>query len=37
MWTFVDSPEDVLAAIRAAPEWSSDARAFARPGAGPRG
>ena len=37
MWTFVDSPADVLAAIRAAPEWSSDARAFARPGAGPRG
>jgi len=37
MWTFVDSPEDVLAAIRAAPEWSADARAFARPGAGPRG
>ena len=36
MWTFVDSPADVLAAIRAAPEWSSDARAFARPGAGPR-
>jgi uncharacterized protein (TIGR00730 family) len=37
MWTFVESPEDVLAAIRAAPEWSADARAFARPGAGPRG
>ena len=37
MWTFVDRPEDVLAAIEAAPEWSSDARAFARPGAGPRG
>ena len=37
MWTFVDSPEDVLGAIRAAPEWSADARAFARPGAGPRG
>jgi len=37
MWSFVNSPEDVLAAIRAAPEWSSDARAFARPGAGPRG
>ena len=25
------------AAIRAAPEWSAEARAFARPGAGPRG
>jgi uncharacterized protein (TIGR00730 family) len=37
MWTFVDGPEDALAAIRAAPEWSADARAFARPGAGPRG
>ena len=37
MWTFVNSPEDVLAAIRAAPEWTADARAFARPGAGPRG
>jgi uncharacterized protein (TIGR00730 family) len=37
MWTFVDSPEDVLAAIRAAPEWTAGARAFARPGAGPRG
>jgi uncharacterized protein (TIGR00730 family) len=37
MWTFVDRPEDVLEAIRSAPEWSSDARAFARPGAGPRG
>lgn len=37
MWTFVDSPERVLDAIREAPPWSSDARAFARPGAGPRG
>ncbi|HUG55242.1 MAG TPA: TIGR00730 family Rossman fold protein [Vicinamibacteria bacterium] len=37
MWTFVDGPEDVLAAIRAAPPWSPEARAFARPGAGPRG
>lgn len=37
MWTFVNSPEEVLAAIRAAPEWSAEARAFARPGAGPRG
>jgi uncharacterized protein (TIGR00730 family) len=37
MWTFVDHPEDVLAAIRAAPEWSAEARTFARPGAGPRG
>jgi uncharacterized protein (TIGR00730 family) len=37
MWSFVDMPEDVLAAIRAAPEWSAEARAFARPGAGPRG
>ena len=31
MWTFVNHPEDVLAAIRAAPEWSAEARAFARP------
>src|SRR5262249_41682182 len=31
MWTFVDGPERVLEAIRAAPEWSADARAFARP------
>jgi uncharacterized protein (TIGR00730 family) len=37
MWAFVNQPEDVLAAIRAAPEWSAEARAFARPGAGPRG
>ena len=37
MWTFVNSPEEVLGAIRAAPEWTADARAFARPGAGPRG
>ena len=37
MWSFVDMPEEVLAAIRAAPEWSAEARAFARPGAGPRG
>jgi len=37
MWTFVDGPADVLEAIRSAPAWSPDARAFARPGAGPRG
>lgn len=37
MWTIVDRPEEVLAAIRASPEWSAEARAFARPGAGPRG
>jgi uncharacterized protein (TIGR00730 family) len=37
MWAFVDRPEDALAAIHAAPEWSAEARAFARPGAGPRG
>ncbi len=37
MWTFVDRPQDVLEAIRAAPEWSAEARDFARPGAGPRG
>lgn len=37
MWTFVDHPEEVLAAIRSAPEWSAEARSFARPGAGPRG
>jgi uncharacterized protein (TIGR00730 family) len=37
MWTFVEGPEAVLDAIRAAPAWSSEARAFARPGAGPRG
>lgn len=37
MWAFVDGPEDVLEAIRAAPEWSAEARTFARPGAGPRG
>ena len=37
MWTFVDRPEDVLPAIRTAPDWSADARSFARPGAGPRG
>jgi uncharacterized protein (TIGR00730 family) len=37
MWTFVDRPEDVLGAIRSAPEWSAEARTFARPGAGPRG
>ena len=34
MWTFVDRPEEVLAAIGAAPDWSAEARAFARPGAG---
>jgi len=37
MWTFVGGPEAVLAAIEDAPVWSSEARAFARPGAGPRG
>jgi uncharacterized protein (TIGR00730 family) len=37
MWTFVERPEEVLAAIVAAPDWSAEARAFARPGAGPRG
>ena len=37
MWTFVERPEDVLSAIAAAPDWSAEARAFARPGAGPRG
>jgi uncharacterized protein (TIGR00730 family) len=37
MWTFVDRPEEVLEAIRSAPEWSAEARTFARPGAGPRG
>jgi hypothetical protein len=37
MWTFVDRPEEVLPAIRAAPVWSAEARSFARPGAGPRG
>ncbi|MBI2825562.1 MAG: TIGR00730 family Rossman fold protein [Planctomycetia bacterium] len=29
MWTVADRPEDVLAAIRAAPPWSKDARQFA--------
>ena len=29
MWSVVDSPEDVLKAIRTAPKWSSDARNFA--------
>lgn len=37
MWSFVDRPEEVLDAIRQAPEWSAEARAFARPGAGERG
>jgi uncharacterized protein (TIGR00730 family) len=37
MWAFVDRADDVLGAIRAAPDWSADARAFARRGAGPRG
>jgi len=37
MWTFVNRPQDVLEAIRTAPPWSSEARAFARPGAEPRG
>lgn len=29
MWTLVDSPGDVLAAIRNAPTWSDDARSHA--------
>ncbi|MGH8173386.1 MAG: TIGR00730 family Rossman fold protein [Rhodanobacteraceae bacterium] len=29
MWTLVDSPEEVLAAIRDAPKWSEDARNYA--------
>lgn len=29
MWTLVDSPDDVLAAIRDAPKWSDDARSRA--------
>lgn len=29
MWTLVDSPNDVLAAIRNAPKWSDDARSHA--------
>ncbi|HKI78881.1 MAG TPA: TIGR00730 family Rossman fold protein [Ignavibacteriaceae bacterium] len=29
MWTLVNSPEDVLPAIKSAPIWSSDARNFA--------
>ena len=37
MWTFVERPEEVVTAIRRAPEWSAEARTFARPGAGPRG
>ena len=37
MWTFVDGPAEVLAAIQSAPDWSPEARAWARPGAGPRG
>jgi len=37
MWAFVEGPERVLEAIRAQPPWSPEARAFARPGAGPRG
>src|SRR5262249_45430271 len=37
MGTFGDRPEEVLEAIRTAPEWSAEARDFARPGAGPRG
>jgi uncharacterized protein (TIGR00730 family) len=37
MWTFVEGPEAVLPAVEDAPLWSSEARAFARPGAGPRG
>src|SRR5207248_1321409 len=37
MWTFVDGPTEVLAAIQSAPDWSPEARAWARPGAGPRG
>ena len=37
MWAFVARAEDALEAIHAAPPWSPEARAFARPGAGPRG
>jgi uncharacterized protein (TIGR00730 family) len=37
MWTFVDGPEDVVPAFRTPPDWSAEARASARPGAGPRG
>jgi len=33
MWCVVERPEDVLQAIRSAPPWSEEARAFARPGA----
>jgi uncharacterized protein (TIGR00730 family) len=37
MWTFVERPEQVMEAVANAPLWSSEARSFARPGAGPRG
>lgn len=30
MWTFVDEPEDVLPALRQAPEWDGDALKYAR-------
>ena len=29
MWSLVERPEDVVGAIRGAPEWSRDARGFA--------
>ncbi|HEY3520734.1 MAG TPA: LOG family protein [Rhodanobacteraceae bacterium] len=29
MWSLVDSPEDMLPAIRNAPEWSANARDYA--------
>ena len=31
MWSVVDRPEETLAALRAGPDWSADARAFAVP------
>jgi hypothetical protein len=31
MWTSVDQPEDVLAALRAAAPWDDDPRRFAVP------
>jgi uncharacterized protein (TIGR00730 family) len=31
LWSVVDDPEDVVAAIEAAPRWGEDARAFAVP------
>jgi uncharacterized protein (TIGR00730 family) len=29
LWTFVDTPQEVLPSIQAAPKWSADARSFA--------